>query len=408
MWLQIAIPVAVFTSIVLALAAVVLVARRQLEPSGIVSIDLNGGQRRIDVEAGGTLLFRLAEHGIFLPAACGGRGTCGQCRVTVRSGAGPALPTEAIHFSAAESRAGARLACLLKLREPLVIDVPPEVLAVRRIEGVVESSRHVATFLKELVLRPSAGQSFEFAAGDYVLLEAPPHRVAFKRFDVPEEHRAAWTEHGFFRLESVVRQTETRAYSLANPPQERDRAVLVIRIATPPPTAPAGTPPGQVSSYLFSLVPGDAVSILGPYGEFHARESEREMVFIAGGAGIAPMRSIILDQLARGTQRKMTFWYGARDRGDLCYEDEFARAAAAHANFDYHVALSSARPGTQWTGHTGLIHAVVYEQYLKNHPAPAGVEYYLCGPPLMSAAVVSMLEELGVAHQMIFYDDFGS
>lgn len=407
MLLQIAVPVFVFTVVVLTLAAIVLLARRQLEPSGTVPIDLNG-QRSIAVDAGSTLLFRLAEHGVFLPAACGGRGTCGQCRVTVRAGGGPPLPTELALVSASEAAAGVRLACQLKVRQALSIEVPAAVLAVRRRRVVVESNRHVAAFLREIVLEPADGEPIEFEAGDYVLLEAPAGRVAFADFDVPEPYRAAWREHGFLKLESVVREPTTRAYSLANPPQQDDRAVLVVRIATPPATAPAGTPPGQVSSYIFSLAAGDEVDILGPYGEFHATDSGREMIFIAGGAGIAPMRSIIGDQLARGTGRRMSFWYGARDLGDLCYEDEFARAADTHDNFEYHVALSSPAQDSVWHGPTGFIHSVVYEQYLEKHPNPAEVEYYLCGPPLMSAAVIRMLEQLGVGGDRIFYDDFGS
>lgn len=407
MVLQVAVPVTVFTGVVLALAAIVLLARRQLEPSGTVSIDLNG-QRRIEVEAGAMLLFELAEHGVFLPAACGGRGTCGQCRVTVRSGAGPALPTERALISAAEAAAGVRLACQLKLRQPLSIEVPATVLDVRRRRVVVESNRHVAAFLREIVLKATDGEPVEFEAGDYVLLEAPAGRVAFADFDVPAPYRAAWREHGFLRLESVVREPTTRAYSLANPPQQNDRVVLVVRIATPPATAPAGTPPGQVSSYIFSLAAGDEVDIVGPYGEFHATDSDREMILIAGGAGIAPMRSIIQDQLARGTGRRMSFWYGARDYGDLCYKDEFTRAAEDHDNFDYHVALSSPAVDTVWQGSTGFIHSVVHEQYLAMHPNPGDAEYYLCGPPLMSAAVIGMLEQLGVGQDRIFYDDFGS
>jgi Na+-transporting NADH:ubiquinone oxidoreductase subunit F len=404
--LQFAVPVVVFTGIVLVLAGLVLVARRQLEPTGTVTIDLNG-ERRLEVEAGDMLLSCLADHGIFLPAACGGRGTCGQCRVTVRSGAGPARPTERMHITAAEAASGVRLACVLKLRRPLTLTVPPAILSVRRRRAVVESTRHVATYLKELVLKPADGAPFEFEAGEYVLLEAPATRIAFSAFELPERYRAPWREHGFLRLEAEIREPTTRAYSLANPPHESDRAVIVVRIATPPPTAPAGTPPGQVSSYLFSLEPGDEVVVRGPYGEFRAQDTDRDMVLIAGGAGIAPMRSIIFDQLHRGTRRKLSFWYGARDLGDLCYHDEFEQAAAAHANLDYHVALSASAPDSTWRGARGLIHAVVYEQYLKRHPAPTELEYYLCGPPVMSSAVIRMLEQLGVGRDRIFYDDFG-
>lgn len=407
MWLQIAIPVAVFTGVVLALSALVIIARRKLEPSGKVIIDLNG-QRDIEVEAGGKLLNSLAAQGVFLPAACGGRGSCGQCRVEVLSGGGPPLPTERVLLSASEIEAGTRLACMVKVRESLSLRVPETSLAARKLTAVVESTDHVACFLKEITLKFEDGGLGAFDAGAYVLLEAPAHRCRFRDFDLPGEYLPVWRDHGFLRLESNTRAAATRAYSLANPPLESDRAVLVVRIATPPPTAPAGTPPGQVSSYIFSLAPGDQAALFGPFGEFHATENSDEMVLIAGGAGIAPMRSIILDQLGRGTGRKMSFWYGARDMGDLCYAPEFEGLAERNENFEYHVALSNPLPDSPWSGHTGFIHSVLYEQYLKNHPGPAELEYYLCGPPLMSTAVIRMLEQLGVDEERIFFDDFGA
>ena len=405
MLFEILIPVAAFTGVVLVLATLVMFARQQLEPSGPVQIDLNG-RKTLEVSAGDLLLWTLAEHGIYLPAACGGRGTCGQCRVTVNSGGGPLLPTEELHIGADEAKAGMRLACMLKIRQSIAISVPDEILEVRRSICAVESNRCVATYLKELVLRIE--QPLEFEAGDYVLLEAPPHRVKFEAFDIDTEYRERWEDSSFFELKSIVREPVTRAYSLANPPQERDRIVLIVRIALPPPMAPAGTPPGQASSYIFSLKPGDQVAIRGPFGDFHVQDGDREMVFIAGGAGIAPIRSMILGQIRAGSRRKMSFWYGARDLHELCYEEEFERASEQYDNFEYHIALSNPQPGSTWQGHTGYIHAVVHEQYLTEHPAPKEIEYYICGPPLMSAAVMQMLEKLGVPENHVFYDDFGA
>ena len=270
----------------------------------------------------------------------------------------------------------------------------------------VLSNRHVAAYLKELTLRLPDSERIAFTAGDYVLLDAPPHRIAYRDFDIDPVYRDDWVANGLLDLHSLTRQTVVRAYSLANPPLEHDRAVLVVRIALPPSSAP-GAPPGQASSYIYGLRPGDEVSISGPFGEFHVADTDREIVFIAGGAGIAPIRSMILDQLAKHTTRKMSFWYGCRDEQDMCFHAEFERAAAEHDNFAYHVALSSPRPGGGWQGHTGLIHSVAYEAYLRSHTAPNEAEYYLCGPPLMSSAVLAMLEQLGVERSHIFLDDFG-
>jgi len=402
---QIIVPTVVFTGLVLLLAIVVMLARRQLEPAGVVRIEVNR-RRSFEVDAGGKLLWALAANGIYLPAACGGRGTCGQCRVTVSSGSVPLLPTEEAHIDAADARAGVRLACMLRLRGALAISVPETILAVRRSICVVESNRCVAPYLKELVLVPR--EPIEFAAGDYILLEAPPHRIAFSDFAIDERYRRFWQDNRLFALESVVREPVTRAYSLANPPADGGQLTLVVRIALPPPTAPAGTPPGQVSSFVFGLKPGDEVAVRGPFGEFHVRDSDREMVFIAGGAGIAPIRSMILEQLARGSRRRMSLWYGARNRHELCYADEFAAAAGQHENFDYQAALSNPDPDTDWHGHTGFIHAVVHDRYLLGHAAPQDIEYYVCGPPLMSAAVMQMLEQLGVPAGNVLYDDFGA
>jgi Na+-transporting NADH:ubiquinone oxidoreductase subunit F len=406
MLIQIFVPVAVFTLIIVALSALVLFARGWLSPSGSVSIEVEG-VRTIRVGAGDQLLWSLANNGIYLAAACGGRGSCGQCRVTVLSGGGPLLPAEAAHISPQEAEQGMRLACMVKVRSDMRVRMPAGVRAVGRWDCVVASNRNVSTFLKELVLQLPAGQRIDFAAGDYILLEAPPYRLKFRDIDIDSAFLGEWQRHGLFELESFTHARAVRAYSLANPPAEGDRIVLVVRIATPPISMPAA-PPGEVSSFIFGLKPGDRVAASGPFGDFHIAPTEREIVFIAGGAGIAPIRSMVLDMLGTGTKRKMSLWYGARNRLDLCYEDEFEAADRQHGNFEYRVALSSVDKGDDWSGYTGFIHSVVYEQYLQNHPAPDEVEYYLCGPPLMSSAVVQMLESLGVSRGNIFFDDFGS
>jgi len=402
---QVLVPVTVFTALVLALTVLVHIARLKLEPSGTVSLDLGSG-RSVEVPAGELVLFALAEHGIYLPAACGGRGSCGQCRVTVTEGARPLLPTEALHIDAAAAAAGVRLACRLKALGPMALRLESDVLTARKIAAVVESARSLTPYLRELVLVPDA--PLEFEAGDYVLVEASPHRLEFSQFDIDARFRQLWEENGFLHLKSRCRETTIRAYSLASPPSEPERLVLVIRIALPPPTAPAGTPPGCVSSYLFGLKPGDPVSLKGPFGDFHVQESGREMVFIGGGAGIAPLRSMILDQLGKGTERRISLWYGARNIDELCYIDELMEAAERHENFSCHVALSSAGELREWQGYTGFIHSVVQEHYLRDHPAPESVEYYLCGPPLMSAATLQMLESLGVPRKNVLFDDFGA
>jgi Na+-transporting NADH:ubiquinone oxidoreductase subunit F len=405
MVLQVMLPVAVFTSVVVVLTALVLFARHRLEPSGVVSLNVNA-LRTLSIRAGNNMLWALAEHGIFLPAACGGRGSCGQCRIKVTAGVGLLLPTEELHIGTADAAAGVRLACMLKIRESMAIEVPEDVLEAQQLSAAVVSNRSVATYLKELVLRPESPIAFE--AGDYLLVEAPAHKISFSDIAIDERFSSQWRENGFFGMQSTVREPVTRAYSIGSPPQQRDSVTLIVRIALPPPTAPSGTPPGMVSSYIFSLQPGDKVTVRGPYGEFHAQDTDREMVFIGGGAGIAPLRSIILDQLALGSRRKMSFWYGARDLGDLCYAAEFDAAAEANENFDYRVALSNPASGSDWSGYTGFIHAVVNEQYLRHHPAPREIEYYLCGPPLMSAAVLHMLEQIGVPRENVFFDDFGA
>jgi len=405
---QVVIAISVFTAIVVALVAVVLAARTWLAPSGMATIQVNG-QRKIDATLGNRLLWALYEQNIFLPAACGGRGTCGQCKVDILTNVRPLLATEAVHIKRQEAAQGTRLACMLTIRDHLDIRVPTTILEARRWLCTVRSSRNLTTFLKELVLALPPGDQIQFEAGEYILLEAPPYQLRFADFDIAPEYRDEWQRYRLLELSSETEEATLRAYSLANAPTENNQVKLIVRIATPPHDAPADTPPGKVSSYIFGLKPGDSVLVSGPFGDFHARESEQEMIFIAGGAGMAPMHSIIYDQLLRQkTTRKITFWYGARNMRELCYADEFDALAAQFRNFSWNIALSEPVADSPWTGHRGFIHNVVYENYLKNHPAPEEAEYYLCGPPLMSAAVINMLEDLGVEHDNILLDDFGA
>jgi Na+-transporting NADH:ubiquinone oxidoreductase subunit F len=343
-----------------------------------------------------------------LPSSCGGRGICGQCKVTIVATAEPPLPTEAGHLTRGEVRQGVRLACANKVRSEFSIKVPDELMRAERYVCQVASVRNVSTFLREVTLDLQSGKSLAFEAGQYVMLEAPPYRLDFSDFAIDPPYRATWEKAGLFELSSENLEATQRSYSLANAPVDDGTAVLVVRIALPPPGAGTGTPPGIVSSYIFGLKPGDHVDITGPYGEFCAQGGEREMMFIAGGAGIAPVRSMILDQLTRlGTTRHISFWYGARALRDICYADEFDRLAKEYPNFAWQVALSAPEEGDDWRGSAGFIHNVVFDECLADHKTPEELEYYLCGPPVMSSAVMHMLENLGVDRSSIFFDDFG-
>ncbi len=399
--------VAMFTVVVIGLVAIILVARSKLVSSGDVMITINDNpDQSIQVSAGGKLLNTLADAGIYLPSACGGGGSCQQCRCVIKLGGGDILPTEASAFTKGEVKDGWRLSCQVAVKQDMNIEVEPELFGVKRWECEVVSNPNVATFIKELTLKLPEGENVDFRAGGYVQLEVPPHVVRFEDFDVEEEYRSDWERFGFFNLESKVEETVVRAYSMANYPEERGVVKFNIRIATPPP----GTelPPGQMSSYTFNLKPGDKIVVFGPFGEFFAKESDNEMVFIGGGAGMAPMRSHIFDQLKRlNSKRKISFWYGARSLREVFYEDEYDQLAQENDNFEWHLALSDPQPEDDWKGDTGFIHNVVLENYLKDHPAPEDVEYYMCGPPMMNAAVIKMLKDLGVEDENIMLDDFG-
>ncbi len=398
--------VAMFTGIVLALVVVILSARAKLVNSGDVNIEING-EKTLTVPAGGKLLQTLAEGGLFLPSACGGGGSCAQCKCVVNSGGGSMLPTEESHFTKRDAAEGWRLSCQVPVKQDMTIHVEEDVFGVKQWECTVESNPNVATFIKELTLKLPEGENVDFRAGGYVQLEAPVHHVKYADFDIDEEYRGDWERFGFFNIESKVDEPVIRAYSMANYPEEVGLVKFNIRVATPPPGS-QGIPAGQMSSYVFGLKPGDKVTVYGPFGEFFAKDTDAEMIFVGGGAGMAPMRSHIFDQLKRlKSSRKMSYWYGARSLREMFYQDEYDMLANENENFQWHVALSDPQPEDNWEGLTGFIHNVLYDEYLKDHPAPEDCEYYMCGPPMMTAAVIKMLKDLGVEDENILLDDFG-
>ena len=401
--------VVMFTIVVMALVLIFLFARSKLVNSGNISIEINGDpEKTITVPAGGKLLTTLAEKGIFLSSACGGGGSCAQCKCHVIEGGGSILPTEESHFTKGEVREHLRLACQVPVKQNMKIEVEPEFFGVKKWETTVLSNDNVATFIKELVLEIPGAESVPFRAGGYVQIECPPHVVDYKDFDIPEEYRGDWEKFGVFNNISTVTETTIRAYSMANYPEEEGIIKFNIRCASPPPGS-EGIPPGIMSSWIFNLKPGDKVTVSGPYGEFFAKDTDAEMIFIGGGAGMAPLRSHIFDQLKRlSATRKITYWYGARSMREAFYSEEFDKLAEENENFEWHLALSDPMPEDNWTGKTGFIHNVVYENYLKDHAAPEDCEYYMCGPPMMTVAVVSMLQDLGVEDDNILLDDFGS
>lgn len=400
--------VAMFTFIVLALVGIILLAKSRLVVSGSVKININDDpQHSFETPIGGKLLNTLSEHAIYLPSACGGGGTCGLCKVKILEGGGSILPTELSLINRREAREGIRLACQVAVKEDLKLQLPPEIFEIRKWQCVVRSNRNVATYIKELVLELPSGEQVDFRAGGYIQVECEAHRVNFRDFIIDEPFRAEWDRYDMWRYVSVVNEEVVRAYSMANYPDEKGIIMLNIRIATPPAEKP-DVPPGLMSSYLFNLKPGDRVTISGPYGEFFAKDTGKEMIFIGGGAGMAPMRSHIFDQLKRlHSKRKISFWYGARSRKEIFYQEDFDNLQKEFPNFQWHVALSSPLPEDNWTGYTGFIHSVIFNNYLRDHPAPEECEYYICGPPLMNSAVLKMLDDLGVEPGNILYDEFG-
>ncbi|MCB9738511.1 MAG: NADH:ubiquinone reductase (Na(+)-transporting) subunit F [Deltaproteobacteria bacterium] len=415
--------VVMFTVVILSLVAVLAVAKSKLVSSGEVTILINDDpDKALKVPAGSTLLNTLSSNKIFIPSACGGKGSCGVCKVHVHDGGGSLLPTEVSHISRGEEREGCRLACQVKVKSDMKIEVGPEIFSVKKWTCKVRSNHNVATFIKELVLELPAGESVPFRAGGYIQIECPPHVANYKDFDIEPEYRGDWDQFNMWRYVSKVDEEVMRAYSMANYPEERGIIMLNVRIASPPPRAPEGTPPGIMSSYIFNLKPGDEVVISGPFGEFFATENKTEMVFIGGGAGMAPMRSHIFDQFRRiNTDRKVSFWYGARSYREAFYVEDFDAIQSENENFVWHLALSDPQPEDDWGnteaesrqplgakyGYKGFIHNVLFENYLKNHPSPEDCEYYMCGPPMMNQAVINMLLELGVERDNIRLDDFG-
>ena len=431
-----AISVGMFTLVVVALVGVVLTAKKFLVSSADVKLiidEANQDTRELMTPAGSTLLNTLSANKIFIPSACGGKGSCGVCKVDVHSGGGEMLPTERAHISKAEARHGCRLACQVKVKGDISIELEEGTSGIAKWNCTVKSNHNVATFIKEFVLSLPEGEVVPFRAGGYIQIECPPHVAKYSDFIVEEEYRADWDTFEMWQFVSDVKTDVTRAYSMANYPGEEGIIMLNVRIASPPPdrSAPRGTfkyldvPPGIMSSYIFDRKPGDEVIISGPYGEFFARETENEMVFVGGGAGMAPMRSHIFDQFKRlRTTRKVSFWYGGRSFKELFYLEDFDSIQTEFDNFVWHVALSDQRVAQEeddWEnpdapsrqplgckgGYLGFIHNVLRDEYLNDHPAPEDCEYYLCGPPIMNTSVINMLEDLGVERENIMLDDFG-
>ena len=398
--------VLMFTLIVSALVGIIILAKSQLVASSTVDIEVNH-QKHLKISVGGKLLGALAENEIFISSACGGGGTCALCKVTVLEGGGEILPTEKTHINNREAKEGMRLSCQVAVKQDMQIEVPPEVFETKKWECTVRSNENVATFIKELVLELPEGEAVDFKSGGFIQMEVPPHEVNYSDFAIEKEYRDDWDKYNLWRYESVVDDEIFRAYSMANYPGETGIIMLNVRIATPPPRLP-DVPPGKVSSYIFDLKPGDRCTISGPYGEFFIKETDAEMVYIGGGAGMAPLRSHIFELFKnRHTKRKVSYWYGARSLREMFYEEHFEEIARENPNFSWHVALSEPQPEDNWEGPTGFIHQVLYDNYLKDHPAPEDCEYYICGPPMMLQAVINMLDSLGVEPENISFDDFG-
>ncbi len=405
--------VGMFTGVVLALVTIILVARSRLVPSGNVRILINDDESKaLSVPAGGKLLNVLADNKVFVSSACGGGGTCAQCKVNIYEGGGDILSTETSHITKNEAREGVRLSCQVSVKQDMKIEVPPEVFSVKKWECEVVSNDNVATFIKEFIVKLPEGETLDFQPGGFIQIEVPPFECDFKDFEgIDERFHPDWDRFNVWDFKLVNTEPVFRAYSMANHPAEGDIIMLNIRIATPPPDREKGgwedVPPGIASSYVFSRKPGDMVTISGPFGEFFIQETDREMVYIGGGAGMAPLRSHLYHLFhTLKTGRKVSYWYGARNPNEVFYEDHFRKIEEEFPNFTFHIAMSEPRPEDNWDGYVGFIHQVVYEHYLEDHPAPEDVEYYLCGPPLMLRAALGMLDDLGIEEEMIRFDEF--
>ncbi|KJS01960.1 MAG: Na(+)-translocating NADH-quinone reductase subunit F [Desulfobulbaceae bacterium BRH_c16a] len=395
-----------FLAVQLILVTLIVVSKKFLVPSGELNIQVNK-TKTFQTRPGGKLLISLADAGIYLSSACGGGGSCGQCRCIVEEGGGSILPTEKGQINNFDAKRGVRLACQVAVKRDMKVTVPPETLDARKWRCKVISNKNVATFIKELVIGVPEGDDVDFKAGGFIQIEVPPHTLEYRNFEIDERFLSDWTKFKMFQYTSHVHTPVTRAYSMANYPGEKGIIKLNVRIASPPPSE-ANIPPGKVSSYIFNLQPGDDVIISGPFGEFFMDESESEIILIGGGAGMAPLRSHVFDLFkARKTKRKVSFWYGGRSLKEVFYTEEFLEIERQHDNFSFHLALSNPLPEDNWTGPTGFIHLILYDLYLKDHPAPEDINYYICGPPMMNKAVFEMLDNLGVEKSNVHYDDFG-
>ena len=406
--------VVIFLILTLLLVAILLFAKAKLTPSGELKIRING-EREVITSAGSTLLSSLAANKIFLPSACGGGGSCGMCRCQVEEGGGEILPTEVGFFTRKQIKDHYRLACQVKVKNDLEIKIPQSILGIKKWECEVVSNNNVASFIKEFVVRLPEGETLNFQPGSYIQIDVPKYDIKFADMDIDDKYRDEWDKFKMWGLVCKNDEETYRAYSMANHPAEGNIVMLNIRIATPPfdrntGTWAAGIEPGICSSYIFSRKPGDKVTVSGPYGEFHILNTKREMLYIGGGAGMAPLRSHLLHlfKTLKTTDRKISYWYGARSRREIFYEEDFRAIERDFPNFSFHIALSDPQPEDNWTGYTGFIHQVIYDHYLKDHDAPEDIEYYMCGPGPMANAVKKMLWDLGVPREMLMYDDFGA
>ena len=398
----------VFTIVIFFLVMLLTFAESKLLPQGEVEILINDNKEKSPrVNPGGNLLNVLSQQGIFIPSACGGGGTCAQCICQVHDGGGEILTTELNHISRNDAKKDWRLACQVKVRENMKISIPDEVFSIQKWECTVKSNDIVATFIKELVLELPEGENLNFQAGGYIQIDIPKYEIDFKNFHIQDEYKEDWDNYKIWDLKGLNDENQFRAYSMANHPAEGNIVMLNVRIATPPPPLWNDVLPGIASSYIFNLKAGDKVTVSGPYGEFFIKDSDREMVYVGGGAGMAPMRSHLFHLFhTLKTGRKVTYWYGARSRREMFYDDDFKKIQDKFPNFKYHVALSDPQEGDDWTGYTGFIHQVLLDNYLDKHDDPTEIEYYMCGPPMMVEAAENMLYDLGVDSEMIAFDKF--
>lgn len=396
----------VFTSVILILVLILLFIEAKIITKGDCRISINNDEKNVSINSGNTLLSGLAGNSVYLPSACGGSGSCAQCKCKVIEGGGDILPTELPHLSRIEKKQRIRLSCQVKVKNDMSIEIPAEIFSIKKYNATVISNENIATFIKELVLKLDPHEQLDFTAGAYIQIDIPEYEVAFTKFDIAERFVTAWDQFNLRKLRSRSEEPVFRAYSLANPPSEKNLLRFTIRIATPPPRS-SGIPPGVGSSYVFSLESGDKVTLSGPYGDFFVKDTNNEMCFVGGGAGMAPMRSHIFHQLNTvKTNRKITFWYGARSKQEMLYDTEFRNLDKKYKNFTYYVALSDPQPEDNWKGLTGFVHQVLYDNYLSKHQDPDEIEYYLCGPPMMLDSILEMLDNLGVEPEMILFDKF--